>query len=493
MADSTASPNTFCPADSRKFVLFAAILASALAFIDGSIVSIATPTIRKSLDASLTDAQWIANGYTLSLSALMLLGGAAGDRFGLKRVFSVGIAMFVSMSLLCALAWSPVSLIGFRVLQGIGAAFMIPGSLALISKAYPKAERGKAIGTWAAASAITTACGPVIGGFLLAQGSEEMWRLIFAINIPLGGIALWMLFARVPADRPVARKPLDVRGACLAIAFLGALAWALTGPEGNDGLPDPGHLGLWLAVAAVAFAGFVHVERRAKDPIMPLRVFSSRSFDAANVATFSLYFGLSAVLFFLPMTLIGGWGMNQATAGILFVPLTLAIAGLSGPVGALADRTGPGPLIAAGSALVAIAYATLGAFLSLNNFWFHVLPCIVTMALGMALVVAPLSAAVMGSVDDDDTGTASGVNNAVSRVAGLVAVAAMGGLAAWRFGLANAPGDFGLALDTGVDATHRAASDAAMSAVAFAAATMSAIAALAAWFGIRSPEAPEES
>ncbi|PWW04184.1 EmrB/QacA subfamily drug resistance transporter [Hoeflea marina] len=492
MADAAASPSTFCTPEQRKFVLAAAILASALAFIDGSIVSIATPTIRKSLDASLTDAQWIANGYTLSLSALMLLGGAAGDRFGLKRVFCAGIAMFVAMSLLCALAWSPSSLIGFRVLQGVGAAFMIPGSLALISKAYPKAERGRAIGTWAAASAITTAGGPIIGGFLLSQGSVEIWRFIFAINLPLGGLALWMLMARVPVDAPVARKPLDVRGAGLAIVFLGALAWALTGPEADDGLPDAGHLGLWLSVAAFALWGFIHAERTAVAPIMPLRVFASLSFDAANIATFSLYFGLSAVLFFLPMTLIGGWGVSETTAGIVFVPLTLAIASLSGPVGALADRTGPGPLIAAGSALVATAYATLGAFLWLNNFWLHVLPCIVVMALGMALVVAPLSAAVMGSVDDADTGTASGVNNAVSRVAGLVAVAAMGGLAAWRFGLSSAPGEFGLALDTGVDAAHRAASNAAMSAVAYSAATMSGVAAFAAWFGIRSPAAQDQ-
>lgn len=485
MADITAPPRTFCPKQKRRYVLYAAILASALGFIDGSVVSIATPAIRESLDASLTDAQWISNAYMLTLSALILLGGAAGDRLGLRRVFMAGIAFFIVASLLCAAAWNAESLIVFRALKGIGAALMIPGSLAIISKAYPKDERGKAIGTWAAASAITTALGPVVGGFVLSQGGEEIWRWIFAINLPLGGLALWMLWTHVPPDEPVEEQPLDYAGGVLAVAMLGFLAWALTGPEGEGGLPDMGHLLPWLLASLIAFGAFVFIERRATAPVMPLRVFSISTFNAANIATFSLYFGLSAVLFFLPMTLIGGWGVSETLVGLLFVPLTVFIAGLSSRMGALADKTGPGILIATGSAIVAVAYAILAFGIGWTSFWFHVFPSICLMALGMSFVVAPLSAAVMGSVDDDDTGTASGVNNAVSRVAGLVAVAAMGGLAAWRFGMSGAPGDFGLALESGTDAAHLAANNAAFAAVAWTAAAMSAVSAVVAWLGIR--------
>ena len=483
MDNTSVQSRTFCPRDKRHYVLYSAILASALGFIDGSVVSIATPAIRESLDASLVDAQWISNAYMLTLSALILLGGAAGDQLGLRRVFMAGIAFFIVASIACAIAWNAESLIVFRAMKGIGAAFMIPGSLALISKAYPKDERGKAIGTWAAASAITTALGPVVGGFVLSQGGADIWRWIFAINLPLGGIALWMLWAHVPADQPAERKPLDYWGAFLAIGMLGCLAWALTGP--GEGLPALGHILPWLAISLAAFAVFIFVERQAEAPIMPLRVFAIATFNAANIATFSLYFGLSAVLFFLPMTLIGGWGLEETQVGLLFVPLTVVIASLSSRMGALADQLGAGILIAMGSAIVAVAYAILAFGMSWTSFWAHVFPSICLMALGMGFVVAPLSAAVMGSVDDADTGTASGVNNAVSRVAGLVAVAAMGGLAAWRFGIFNVEGSFGLALDQGVTIAHLSASNSAFASVAWVASAMSAISALVAWLGIR--------
>jgi EmrB/QacA subfamily drug resistance transporter len=465
--------------------LYAAVLASALAMIDGSVVAIATPAMRESLGGSLTDAQWISNAYLLPLASLILLGGAAGDRYGLRRVFSGGIAVFVVASILCAMAWNVESLIAFRIIKGIGAAFMIPSSLAIIAKAYPKAERGKAIGTWAAASAITTALGPIIGGFVLAQGGPEIWRLLFAINLPLGGIALWMLLTKVPQDKHEEHGKLDISGALLAIIFLGALAWSLTGPEGEGGTPSGRHILVWLSVSLIGFLAFIYVERRAASPIMPLHVFSIQMFNAANIATFSLYFGLSAVLFYLPMTLIGGWQFSEAQVGLLFVPLTIAIAGLSGPVGSLADKTGPGIFITAGSAIVAVAYAILAIGMEWTSFWFHIFPSVCLMAFGMGLVVAPLSAAIMGAVDDDDTGTASGVNNAISRVAGLVAVASMGGLATWSFARSGAPGDFGLPLVQGADAVHLAAHNAAFAAVAWFSAAMSAISAIVAWIGVR--------
>ncbi len=492
-----ARPNvgqTFCPQAQRRHVLVAAIIASALGFIDGTVVSIAMPAMRLSLGASLTDAVWISNAYMLMLSAFILVGGAAGDRFGLRRVFAGGIAVFVAASVLCALAPNAPALIAARVVQGLGAAFMVPGSLAIISKAYPKEERGRAIGIWAAASAITTAAGPIVGGFVLSLGDADIWRFIFAINLPLGALALYLLLAKVPPDPPVAARSLDIAGALLAVATLGLLAWALTGPKvGEGGLPDIASMLFYLAPSAAMFVAFLIVEWRATDPVMPLRVFRSLPFSAANVATFFLYFALSAMLFFLPMALIGGWELPESQAGFVFVPLTIAIATLSGPVGTLSQRTGPGILIAAGSAVVGLAYAGLGLGVGAGwmSFWGLVMPAMVLAGIGMALVVTPLSATVMGAVDDADTGTASGINNAVSRVAGLVAVAAAGTLAAFAYDAAGGPGSFGAAL-AAADASapegmwdHVAATNAALAATAYGASAMCFTAALAAYFGIR--------
>src|SRR5688500_9564096 len=223
-----ASGSTFCPHSRRRFVLIAAILASALGFIDGSVVSIAIPAIRADLGATLADAQWISNAYALTLSALILAGGAAGDNFGLRRTFVAGIVLFVVASLACAAAPGAASLIVARAVQGIGAAIMVPGSLAIIAKAYPKKERGRAIGIWAASSALTTALGPVIGGVLLSSFDDSVWRWIFAVNLPLGGLAIYFLAAKVPADAPGATRALDLGGAALATASLGALAYGFT-------------------------------------------------------------------------------------------------------------------------------------------------------------------------------------------------------------------------------------------------------------------------
>ncbi|WP_316015860.1 MFS transporter [Roseobacter sp. HKCCA0434] len=462
---------TFCPQARRRYVLMAAIVASAMGFIDGSVVSIAVPAMRESLDASLADIQWVNNAYMLTLSALILVGGAAGDRYGVVRVFTIGIALFVAASVLCALAPTTGILIPARALQGIGAAVMVPGSLALISKSYPRGERGRAIGIWAAASAVTTALGPVLGGALLSAGSAELWRAIFLINLPLGALALWMLIARVPRDRPSTEDPLDWTGAALVTLALGLVAWAMTGPEGEDGVPEAGHIALYGIAGLTALAGFIAWERRARHPMMPLRLFAMPGFAAANAMTFTLYFALSAVLFYLPMTLIAGWGISELQVTVLFLPLTLFIAPLSGPVGGLAERIGPAPLIGTGSALVALAYASLAWGIGWGAFWGHVLPSMALMGFGMALVVAPLSAAVMGAVEDADSGAASGVNNAISRMAGLVAVAAMGGVAAMAF--AGAGGDPGLGFgdpDAGRDATS-----AGLAAVAWGTAGLAAL------------------
>lgn len=470
---------TFCPRQRRIYVLVSAILASSMGFIDGSVVSIAMPAIRDGLPATLSEALWINNAYMLLLSSLILIGGGAGDRFGLRRTFIVGIVVFVAGSVLCAAATDAAFLISARVVQGIGAAIMIPCSLAIIAKAYPAEERGRAIGLWAGASAMTTAAGPILGGLALTLLGDSGWRYVFAINVPMGAAAVAMLVWRVPPDAKGEAAPLDWPGGLLATASLGALAFGLTGTGGEGSVPAISTLVGGMAIALALGLLFVARERRASDPMVPLSLFASRAFSGANILTFNLYFGLSAMLFYLPMVVVGGWGLSEATAAFLFLPISIAVAGLSGPVGRLADRVGPGPLITTGSAVVAVAYGLLAATIGWQDFWIGVMVPIVLAALGMALVVSPLSTAVMTSVTDAQTGVASGINNAVSRMAGLVAVAAMGLLAAWlhpRIAGGAAPA-FADVIDdpqTAVRSAHAQATSATFAAIAICASVLSA-------------------
>lgn len=497
MALNTSTPvsadrfQDYCSKKQRRYVLIAAILASAMGFIDGSVVAIAIPAIRESLGASITDTQWINNAYMLALSSLILFGGAAGDRFGLTRIFKTGIIIFVLGSALCAIAWTSPILIGSRLIQGIGAALMVPGSLAIIAKTYPKEERGRAIGIWAASSALTTAIGPVLGGFLLSTGYEDAWRLIFAINLPVGAFVLYLMFIRIPNDKPVSEAKLDVRGAVLATLGLGLVAWALTGPEGESGAPEFTHIALYGVIGLAVILAFIWSQRQAEHPMMPLRLFASRAFSAANVVTFVLYFALSTILFYLPMTLITGWGLAEAQVGFIFVPMTLAIAIGSGPIGKLAERTGPRPLIALGSAIIATSYAILAIGIGWQIFWLHIFLCMCLMGIGLALVVAPLSAAVMGAVDDPDIGAASGINNAVSRMAGLIAVAAMGGVATTGYMVANGPGGFGQPLPQLPEA-HAIATNAGFATLAWITAALSALSAVIALIGLPNRDAKPE-
>lgn len=488
-SNAAAAPATFCPAQNRIFVLVAAILASSMGFIDGSVLAIATPAIRANLGASLADAQWISNAYMLFLASLLLIGGAAGDRFGLRNVFAIGIVLFVVASLVCAVAPDPAFLIYARAVQGIGAALMVPGSLAIIAKAYPREERGKAIGLWSAFSSLTTILGPVVGGFVLTTLGDWSWRLVFAINLPLGGIALALLLLKVPADQPEAGRRLDWVGGILITVALLLIALGLTGNEGNA--PMLSHILLYCGIGLVALVAFLLWEARTSAPMLPLHHFRRPAFSGAQGLTFALYFALAAISFFLPMTLIGGWGVSAAEVSIVFLPLGILLTLLSSYAGKLADKVGPGPMITVGATIVAIAFALMGLLAPMQSVWFGVLPATVLMGLGMSAVVSPLSTAVMTSVEDRDTGLASGVNNAVARVAGLLAVALMGGVAAFVFerglgAFAELPLFFGMrpetALPADAEAARLAANNAAFAAIAYANAGLALLSAVIAWF-----------
>ncbi|SLN17614.1 MFS transporter [Roseisalinus antarcticus] len=472
----------FCDPGKRHLILIAAVLASAMGFIDGTVVPIAIPAIRSSLGASLGEATWINNAYMLTLSALILAGGAFGDRFGLARVFTLGIGLFVVTSTICALAPSPELLIIARFAQGVGASLMVPGSLAILSRAYPREERGTAIGTWAAAAAVTTAAGPIIGGLILALGGVEMWRGIFVINIPIGLVAIWLVRRGVREDNARPGDPIDLRGAALASAGLGALAWAMTHAEYGQ----VGPLLFSVAGAGVLILGlFVLHEWRCPAPMLPLSLFASRTFSAANFVTFTLYFGLSAILFFLPILVIAAWSIPEIFAAAALAPLSIFMMLFSRGFGRMALRVGPGVLIGTGALLVAVAYGWLANSVESNLFWAGVLPPMALGGLGMAMVVAPLSTAVMGSVSEGQTGAASGVNNAVSRIAGLFAVAAMSSVVSRAYAAAGGPLSYGIPSDA---EGHAQAMVAAFASVAWIAAGLAALSSLVAFAGVLLPK-----
>jgi EmrB/QacA subfamily drug resistance transporter len=469
-----------CAEASRPFVLAATVLASAMAFIDGSIVVIALPAIQRDFAAGFADLQWVVHGYALMLGALILIGGGLGDRIGRRRVFSIGIAVFALASLACAAAPDLATLIAARALQGVGAALLAPQSLAIVAASFPKAARGRAIGVWAGASAMTTALGPPLGGFLI---DALDWRAVFWINLPLSAAALWLTLRHVPESRSPSGGPLDLLGALAAVSGFGALTLALTlaTEGGGGGWP------LWLGLGAAALAALPLLERRAANPIAPPRLFRSRTFTIANVMTLLLYGALSGVLFLLPFELVARRGLSASEVGFTLLPLGLVIGLVSRVSGGWADRRGVRTLLAGGSALVALAALWLA--LAPPGYVLGALAPVLVLALGMGLVVAPLTTAVMNGVDDADAGAASGVNNAASRLAGLLAVALLGWIGAAvfaaaldapaaeaaRFGALPAPGAAGRAAQ---EAAFLAGWRAAMAAAVLLALAAAALAAL---------------
>ena len=476
MTESRASGETlvpafFCAPADRGRILWAAVLASSMGFIDMSVTAIAMPAMREALGATLAQAQWINAAYLLTLSALVLVGGALGDRFGIARVFAIGIWIFAAGSIGCALATTPDLMIAARAVKGIGAALMVPGSMAMVSRAYPPEDQGRALGLWAAASTMTTALGPVLGGILITSGGELGWRLIFALNLPLGLAAIWLVRGRATGDKGRPGVRVDLIGGALASVGLGLLAWVLTEPEASPFL--------WLLVILL-LAGFLIWEAVCPAPMIRLGLFRNPLFALTNLVTLTLYFALSGVMFYLPMVAVSAWGVTALGVTAAYLPTSVLIALLSAPAGRWADRYGPGPLMAAGSALVALAYAGLALSAATGDFWGRILPCMVLAGAGLGLVVAPLTAAVMQGAGEAEKGAASGINNAVAGVAALIAVALLGRVAAWAYGTTG-PG-FGAA---GTGAAHLAASGAGFAAVTGIAAAMAALAAVLAMAAAR--------
>lgn len=410
-----------------NLVLATTILASSLAFIDGSVVNVGLPAIRASFEASAADLQWVINAYLLPLSALLLLGGAAGDRFGRRRLLVIGTAIFAAASLACAVAPSLELLLAGRALQGFGAALLMPNSLAILGASFEGEARGRAIGTWAAIGAVAGAVGPVLGGWLI---DTVHWRAIFLLNLPLAAAAIALAIAVVrepPKDeKPV---PLDWLGGALATLALGALTWALTVGSGRDGWTPTAVV---AAVAGVLLsAAFLWVEHRRGDRAMaPLALFGSRGFIGLTLLTALLYGALGGLLTLIPYVLMQAAGYSGTAAGAALLPFPLILAVSSPLMGGLAGRIGSripltvGPLVVAAGFLLTLRIDAEGSY------WTTVLPAILVIAIGMAGAVAPLTTAVLASVDARHTGSASGLNSAVARTGGLVATALLGGVLA---------------------------------------------------------------
>jgi EmrB/QacA subfamily drug resistance transporter len=401
------------------FILIATILGSSLSFIDGTVVNVALPTIQREFHATAADVQWVVEAYSLFLCTLILVGGALGDRLGRRRIFSVGIVVFTLASVVCGLAPSLLVLDIARAAQGVGGALLVPGSLAIISASFDDQRRGQAIGTWAAFTTVTSAIGPLLGGWLVMAAS---WRWVFFINVPLAAITLALTFLHVPESRdPAATGPLDWLGALLAVLGLGALVYGLI-QSSAVGIGNPMVLAA-IGVGIVVLAGFVVVEQRAREPMMPLSLFRSRTFSGANLLTLFLYGALGGALYFLPFNLQQVQGYTPFQAGAAFLPFTIIVFALSRWAGGLVARIGARPPLMVGPLLVAVGFVLLARPSVGGTYWQTYFPAIVVLALGMALVIAPLSTAVMSSAGQEHAGAASGINNAVSRTAGLLAVA----------------------------------------------------------------------
>ncbi len=404
-----------------QWTLFAAILASSLAFVDGSVVNVALPSIARSFNSTPAGLQWTINAYLLPLSALLLLGGAAGDRFGCRRILLLGIGLFLLASIACALAPGAATFLAARVVQGVGAAMLMPNSLAILGIAFSGKAKGKAIGAWAAIGAIASAAGPPVGGWLIQAIG---WRAIFFVNVPVGVAAMIVTWAYVD-EGGQGRQPIDAIGAALVTLALGALTWSLTLWSNQPGMSATAWIGLILGLSLLG--GFLMIERaRGEAAMMPLTLFGSVAFAGLTALTFLLYGALGGLLVLLPYLLIEVGHYSPFEAGLALLPFPLIIGIASRAIGGITMRVGPKWPLGVGPVVTGLGFALFRWIDPATSYVRGVLPGVLLIALGMAGAVAPLTTAVLSSVDDRHMGTASGFNSAIARTGGLIATALAG-------------------------------------------------------------------
>lgn len=414
----------------RRIVLAGCVLASSMAFVDGSALTVALPNLRASIGADLASVQWVINGYLVALASLTLIGGALADAYGRARILMLGCLVFAGASIACALAPSVDWLITARLVQGVGAALLTPATLALIGATYPREERNRAVGVWAAASSLTTAGGPILGGWLTQTFG---WQAVFWINPPLAIVAVTLIYLFTPTDEHETRR-FDLLGAALIAATLAVLAWGLSRISGDmRDMTTVTEAAIAIAIALAGFVVYAVWERMSANPMTPPRLARNRAFVGLNAATLLIYWGLALMFFLTPFDLVDRRGLPPAEAGAVFLPFTLGVGLLSRPFGAVADKIGARLMLIVGPIAAALGYVWLAFGQSASLTWGVVAP-LALLGIGFAILITPLTAAVLSCVAESDEGIASGMNNAASRIAQLAGVALAAGIGAMAAG-----------------------------------------------------------